>query len=543
MIKRIYPQIQGEIESGEDVLEEYSRDWSIFKINPSAVAFPKNSSDICTLVNWASLENKNGHRVSLTGRSAGTDMTGGPLNESLIVSFSRYTNKIISIGDKEATVQPGCYFRDFDKATLRKNLIYPAYPASRDLCALGGIVNNNSAGEKTLKYGKADKWVKSLRVVLSDGNEYEFRGFSGKDLEAVMARGDLFGRVHREIFRICTENKELLEKAKPKTTKNSAGYALWDVWDGRTLNLSKLIIGAQGTLGLVTEATLGLIIPPKHSRLAVIFMSDMKEIAKVVDICMKFKPESLESYDDSTLKVAMRYAPEMLSVIGAKNIVKLAYDFMPEIWRVIRHGMPKIVLLCEVAGEDEEEIKSDLDRLKANLSGEGFEVRLAATEEEAKKYWAIRRHSFALLTRHAGERKTAPFIDDVAVPYENLYQYLPALEETLKPYRKFFVYTVAGHVGDGNFHIIPLANLSDPKVRALIPRICEEVYRLTVEHGGTITAEHNDGLIRTPFLNIQYLPEVINLFEEVKRLFDPLSIFNPGKKVHGDIAYAMSHIK
>lgn len=207
-------------------------------------------------------------------------------------------------------------------------------------------------------------------------------------------------------------------------------------------------------------------------------------------------------------------------------------------------GMPKLVLIAEFTGDSQEEVNEKASLLKREVESK-FQIksRVCKSEAEVQKYWTIRRESFALLRQHVSGKHTAPFIDDICVRPEKMPEFLPKLNEILKKYENKMIYTIAGHAGNGNFHIIPLMNLADELQRAIIPKLSEEVYDLVVKFGGTITAEHNDGLIRTPYLEKQFGPEVIKLFAEVKNIFDPLNIFNPRKKVGGDLKYALDHIK
>lgn len=173
-----------------------------------------------------------------------------------------------------------------------------------------------------------------------------------------------------------------------------------------------------------------------------------------------------------------------------------------------------------------------------------FEIktRITTSEKDAQKYWLIRRESFNLLRKHVKGKKTAPFIDDLIVRPEYLPEFLPKLNAILDQYKNYMTYTIAGHPGDGNFHIIPLMDLSDSKSKQIIPELSEKVYDLVLDYHGSITAEHNDGLIRTPYLEKMYGPEVYKLFEKTKQIFDPKNIFNPRKKVGSDMNYAMEHI-
>ena len=171
------------------------------------------------------------------------------------------------------------------------------------------------------------------------------------------------------------------------------------------------------------------------------------------------------------------------------------------------------------------------------------QVRLIHTDAEAEKYWTIRRRSFALIHSHAKNKYAAAFVDDIIVKPEYMPEFLPEVNAVLDKYKSELIYTIAGHPGNGNFHIIPLMDLSDPKVRASIPKISDEIYDIVAKYKGSITAEHNDGLVRTPYLGKMYSKEILGLFAEVKEIFDPEGIFNPGKKTHANLKYAMHHMR
>ena len=202
-----------------------------------------------------------------------------------------------------------------------------------------------------------------------------------------------------------------------------------------------------------------------------------------------------------------------------------------------------MVMLVEFTGDDERELMDKIQKCRKEVSGKfGVQTGVTKSDADAGKYWIIRRESFNLLRKHVKGKKTAPFIDDMIVRPEFLPEFLPKLNAILDQYKNFMVYTIAGHPGDGNFHIIPLMDLSDAKSRQIIPELSEKVYNLVLEYHGSITAEHNDGLIRTPYLEKMYGPEIYKLFERTKQIFDPNNIFNPRKKVGTDMNYAMEHV-
>lgn len=539
---------KGDVSTDETTLNQYSEDASIFRIKPEIVVFPKNVEDIKGLVKFVAQIKKKDKKISLSPRAAGTDMTGGPLTESIVLSFTKYFNHIKEVKKEGeggyAVTEPGVYYRDFEKETLEQGLLYPPYPASRELCAMGGIVMNNSAGEKSLSYGEAKDYVTELKMVLSDGNEYALKPLSETELKKKIKLKTFEGRVYSQLWDLFKKNEKIIKAAEPKVSKNSSGYFLWYLWDGQVFDITKLLVGSQGTLGILTEAKLKLVKTKAHSRLVVIFLKDLKPLGDLVNDILEFKPETLECYDDKTLILAMKFLPSLIKSLIAKkhNLLKLFFQFLPDFWILLTFGIPKLVLLAEFTGDDENEVVNNSKLLLEKIRSLGLKTRMTQSQDEGEKYWTIRRESFNLLRQKVKNRHTAPFIDDVIVNPKDMPEFLPRLNALVGKYKELN-YTVAGHAGDGNFHIIPLADFKNPNLKNIIAKLSKEVYDLVREFGGSITAEHNDGLTRTPYLHEIYSPKILKLFETTKKIFDPQNIFNPGKKVKGDLEYALNHLK
>ena len=541
MVEELKKIIQGEVATDEKTLVEYSADASVFQVRPKVVVFPKDATDISALVKFVSSQKAHDPSLSLTARSAGTDMSGGPLNESIIVGFTKYMNRILGFEGDRVRVQPGMYYRDFATEAEAKDLLLPSYPASKDLAAMGGLINNNSGGELTLRWGKTNRYVEELKVVLADGNEYTLSKLTLNELNAKRRQEDFEGDIYRRVHDVLEKNYDVIQSARPNVTKNSAGYALWDVYNRDTFDLTQLFVGAQGTLGFVTEAKLRLITPPKHRRLAVLFLKDWKRVPELVNALLPLDPESMEVFDDATLKLALRFFPEIAKRTEGHNMFSLARQFIPEFFIGVRMlGLPKLVMLVEIAENDEAEADRKLEELHRETKKLKTIHRLVRTEEDAEKYWIIRRESFALLRKHVGDKRTAPFVDDFIVRPEFLPEVLPQILAILKRYK--IGATLAGHAGDGNFHIIPLMDLSKKSEQEKIPVVSGLVYDIVLKYEGSTTAEHNDGIIRTPYVEKMYGEEVYNIFKEIKDIFDPQNIFNPGKKVGGTMEYAVRHI-
>ncbi len=529
--------IKGDVADDADTLKKFSRDTSIFERMPSLVVSPKDTDDVSKLVKFVASAKSRGENISLTGRSAGTDMSGGPLTDGVVVSFTTYMNHMIEIGSDYAIAEPGMYYRDFEKETLAKTgMLLPSYPASREICALGGIVSNNSAGELTLRYGKTDRYVRELDVILSDGSKATLRPLSKTDLESKKNEQTLEGEIYRRVHDLIQNNWQEIRAATPRVSKNSAGYALWKVYDRESgiFDLTKLIVGSQGTLGLVTRMKLGLVKRKEHHAMLVMFLSDLKTLPEIVRRVLAQEPESFESYDDQTFKLAVRFLPQILKQLGLAKAIHLGLSFLPEVGMVLIGGVPKLILMAEFAEDTHELALKKAMVSRASLAELAIRTKLAAGEAATAKYWTMRRESFALLRKNLRGYYASPFIDDCVVDPDTLPHFLPELNALLSKYD--LIYTIAGHVGNGNFHIIPLMDLSKPEARKAILELTPKVYELVAKYHGSTTGEHNDGIIRTPFLNDMFSPKMLELFAETKHIFDPQNIFNPGKKVGGTIA-------
>lgn len=577
---------KGEVEDDVDTLEKYSHDASLLEVMPKVVVFPVDAEDVKNLVKWVGENQQKYPGLSITPRCAGTDMSGGAIGESIIMDFTKHMNKLIGgplpLEEEKVnnfstllhptggtfrhqnyppvpsyiTVQPGMFYRDFEKITLTKGLILPCYTASKSLNAVGGMYGNNSAGERTLKYGKTEDYIMSAKVVFSDGNEYLIEPLTESELKKKMGLGGAEGEIYRRIYKLINDNIEDIKHAKPNVHKNSAGYYIWNVMSDQkqenpltllqpsagtfrqqnfpVFDLNKLLVGSQGTLGIVTEITFKIIPNIKHSKLVAIFMNDLTPLGRLVDEILELNPETLEAYDDKTMKLAVKFFPDFLKNKGFIGMLKFMRNFLPEFFMMLGSlfggsGFPKLILLAEFAGADEKEVHEQCLKLEERIKHFKLKIHVTKNETEANKYWDIRRESFALLRKHVKGMRTAPFIDDIIVRPEFLPRFIPELNSILSKYK--LTYTIAGHAGDGNFHIIPLMDFKRTDTAQIIIELSDKVYDLVLRYHGSITAEHNDGLIRTPYLQKMYGEKIIKIFTEIKNIFDSQNIFNPGKKI------------
>lgn len=541
--------IRGEVEDAPEVLEHYSRDASLFVMRPEVVVHPRDREDVAALVRFVSEhqgdalgQSSSRCRLTLTPRAAGTDMSGGPLGNSIIVAVSTHLNHLLELTGRHAVVEPGMYFRDFDKETKKKNLELPSYTASREINTVGGMVANNSGGEKNLKYGKTARYVEELEVVLADGEPHILRNYQGEALIHKLGEKTFEGDLYRKVSALVRDNHATIEKKKPKVEKNSSGYALWDIGNGvESLNLARLMVGAQGTLGIITKVRFSLVSPKPYAAMVVLFVNKLSQLGELVPEVLRYEPDSFESYDDHTFSLAVKYFPEFAAQMKM-GLFALGLAFLPELWMTLTGGIPKLVLLIEFRGATQGEALAKAHQLVQEVAHNKTHVsyRIAKNEAAARKYWVVRRESFNLLRKKVRGKRTAPFIDDFVVPPATLPEFLPKLEKVMFHYD--LTYTVAGHVGDGNFHIIPLVDPKRGDTAHIIDELSHKVYDLVLSYGGSITGEHNDGLIRTPYVSKMFGADMYNLFKEVKKIFDPQNIFNPGKKVGTTFAEALRHL-
>ncbi len=534
--------LSGDVSMSDEDREKAARDTSLFYLKPQIVVYPKDKDDVKKLLAYVHEKRSRGTEVSVTMRAAGTCMTGGPLSKSIVADTTRYMNHVTNVTENEATAEPGVYYRYFEKETLKKGWLMPSYPASRELSAIGGIVSNNSGGEKTLTYGKTERYVKALDVVFANGESDILVPLWENKLSEKIEEQTESGRIHREMLSLVRENYDIIQKAKPSVSKNSSGYYLWNIYDKKTgtLDLSKLIVGSQGTLATVASATLTGIKPKTHTRMLVMFVPSTVHLGEIIPKLLEHKPETLESYDDNTFKIAIKFFRDIAIRMGG-NMFTLGLQFLPEFWMALTGGVPKIILMAEFASDTEEEVQTQVQTAYKDMLTFNLPLKMTHSEAEAKKYWTFRRESFNLLRSKLRGFRTAPTIDDIVVHPKDLPEFLPKLEEIFKKYPGL-IYTIAGHMGDANFHVIPLVDIHAQGIVDTLHKLMEEVYALVFSYQGSMSAEHNDGLLRTAYLPRMFSSEIIKLFEKTKDIFDPLRVLNPGKKVYGDKKFAWEHI-
>lgn len=512
----------------EKTKNAYSSDASIFRVVPEGVLYPKSSMDVMQLVR---LNAKQIKPHSLTVRAAGTCMSGGALNEGIIIDVTKYLNNIsnVDVQHKTITVESGMMFREIEKATALQGLMFPPYTSSKNICSIGGMLGNNSSGELSVRYGATIDWVESIDVVLSDGNLHTFGELTAEAFVQKQTLGGFEGTVYKVIAQLLEEKKEVIKTHTPLVPKNAAGYQLAKIYNEKkgTYNLARLFIGAQGTLGVITAATLRLVPVPQHRKIVAVAIHSIQKIGEVLHALRALHPESIETFDVYTYELAKTYHHE--------DALRIAY---------VCEGAP-LTLFIQVSEDTDEATYQKQQEVILTLHSFHLQVYVVSDPMVRESFFIVRRASFKMLMdQSVGSLRVAPCIEDTIVPIEKYSIFLGSLENILKEYP--YTYTYAGHIGDGSIRLVPLVDFSLPNAAEKIFELSERVYNLVLSLGGSISVDHNDGLMRTYYLEKQYGHEMMECFKTVKNLFDPHVMYNPGKKIPtstiGSKKYAIQNV-
>ncbi|MBI3335144.1 MAG: FAD-binding oxidoreductase [Candidatus Portnoybacteria bacterium] len=491
--------LKGEVKTDEESLRHYSADGSIFEVMPQAVVFPSGQGDLFNLVKFIREKKEAGMQVSLTARGKGTDLTGSPINEGIIVRFSGYFDKILEIGDDFVRVEPGIVYGDLQKELAKKGHWIPVNPASGEFCSVGGMAANNSGGTKSLKYGETRDYIRSLKVILEDGVEIK-----------TDQRPTTNDQRLQKLKSLIEDNRELITTHRPNVTKNASGYALYELLED--FDLTQLFIGSEGTLGLIKEITFKTVPKPEEEGVIVGYFDELQKAGEAVTKLLPFNPCALEMVD--------------------RHIIDIVRKLEPSITESIPEPSPAIILFCEFDGS-EEEVRAHIEKARPIMEEIATGVDFAFTPPKEEQLWQLRISSAKVIEHMQGIRRAVPLEIDAVVPPANFIHYI---EELSKIFNQFgFQFATWGHAGDGNLHIRPIIDITSLEERGRLAPLARTIYELVARLGGSASGEHGDGLLSTPFLHLTYGKKMLQLFTEVKGIFDPLNMFNPLKKVGASV--------
>lgn len=532
---------RGGLSSDKHVLERYSNDESIFTIKPQVVLQPKSQHDVEVAVKVLSRETLRFPSLSLTPRAAGTGLGGGSLTDSLMIDVCTHMHHIGDIEKNKdgitITCQPGAMWRDVEKKLKVHNVYIPSYPASKDICSIGGAVANNAAGPDSLRYGQTADWVQSLSITLYDGKTYVFKPINYNEYKTLIKKDNAHGHILKEVFELIEQNEKGISAAKPKTSKNTSGYALWDVLDvpvasfkkGKgTLNLCRLVCGSQGTIGIITSVTMRTEPINKQTHLVVVPVFDLEDAGRAIIKALEFDPINIELFDGLTFDLALKNPDFFKDRLGKLEYYQVLLSMYTTYHVRYSRKTPEFTLLVTLDAQTRKHSPKHLvEMLKKNG---GKKARLITNPVDKEMYWQIRRASYSLSKFQDPNKRPAAFLEDMVVPPKNMPKFFMEIKRLLKKYN--VTACVHGHGGNGHLHFYPLLDFENKTTPTLVMKMTEEFFATAIKHGGSLCGEHNDGIIRTPHLSKMFDAKTIELFKRVEHLFDPVDIFNPGKKVN-----------
>ncbi len=494
-----------ELLTDETTLNEHSRDVSVFQIVPRAVCYPKSALDIQSILAEHPEE-------TFTVRVGGTCMSGGSLTDGMVFNMSKYMNAIKIDPEKMiAEVECGAMLKSVLDQAAEFELMFAPYPSSRDICGVGGVIGNNASGEKSIRLGATIDNILGLEVVLADGTIIRTGAMesTGESMGSMIRQASL----KHELIKLRQKAGEELVERIGNVRKSASGYRL-EKFDGS--DLTPLFVGAQGTLGIATRALLKLVPIPKHLKLVVISIDAISELPFILKTVTRYNPEAVETFDINTFTYAKSQMP-----------IDTAFCD-----RFFAGGNVGLVVLVELSEETEELTEARALDLCSILVQSGIRVETVGDKLIYQAIWNVRRHSFAIMRDcNIAGHHAVPCIEDVIVPISEFDKFIPALITILESYG--IKYGFHGHIGEGSLRIVPVIDFqrSKEEVSSEIINLSREVFILIESLHGNISADHSDGIIRSPFVKEFYGDRIYGIFVQVKDLFDPKCKLNKGKKV------------
>jgi len=506
LFKALSSQIEGDVLDSDLSRSLYSSGASIYRIKPRAIVQPRSTNDLVATIRFAQE-----HKIPITARGGGTSRTGNELGEGIVVDFSKYLNQVIDFRAEEqwVRIQPGIVLAELNRYLEPYDLYFPIDPSTKDSATLGGMIANNSSGPHAVKYGTTRSQISSLELVLTSGEIVQTgpralpAGAGGK----CGAPQTLEDSLYRNIPVILKKYSKYMEPERPFTTKNSCGYHVWDLMEDGILDLTPLIVGSEGTLALVSEATLRLAPLPKETLSGFVYFDDLGKVGEATQQILATGPSMIEIMEKHILDLAREQKPELA-------------EFFPE--------NTEATLFIEFQEESEEKILEKFDSVRKVLledNGMAVSVVQARNKEDMANFTKVRSISGPILNRMKGPRRPIAFIEDAAVHVSRLPEYISGLRGL---FDKFDVKAaIYGHAGDGNLHTMAMLDLRQPEDVKIMLDLADAVFDLVLSLNGTVSGEHADGRLRTQYVARQY-PNLYHAMLEIKALFDPCGIMNPG---------------
>jgi len=508
--------VAGDVRCDDVFVQLYASDASVFEVKPLGVVRPRSTADVVACVQYAAEK-----QIPLHPRGAGTGTAGESLGPGLVVDFSRYLGRVKYTGEQSVRVQPGLIHERLNTHLRRTGRIFGPNPRTTGTTTMGGMLAVDGAGSHWLKYGSAGQHVVSMQVVLADGHVLEAGREpleDGASTDPDPRKRDLVNR----LVRLLADNRELIRAQQPATPVNRCGYHVLDVLQEGHLDLARLLTGSEGTLALTAEAVVATQPLPRYRGVVLLLFDSMERASRAVMEVLAHGPSACDLMDRRHLSLAREAEVRFDLLVPADT---------------------EAALLVEHDGDRQFELRQRVHALVDHVHRRrqlAFGTRQAFDAAEIELFWQLARRVTPMVFRTKVGARPVPFIEDVAVPPELLPEFLVRMQNLLK--RHQVIASTYAHAGQGQLHVHPLLNLALPEDVDKMQRLAEDVYEEVLSVGGTISAEHACGLSRTPFVRRQY-GELYEVFRQIKQVFDPQGILNPGRVVSEESAPLARHLR
>jgi FAD/FMN-containing dehydrogenase/Fe-S oxidoreductase len=504
-------QLAGDVRFDKIYRAMHSTDASVYQIMPLGVVAPRSTADVIQTVKLC-----HRHGASITARGGGTSQAGQAIGNGIQLNFSKYMDRVLQLDTaaKTVRVEPGIVLDELNAQLKPHGLHLPLDLSTANRATIGGMIANNSAGTRSIIYGKTLDYVEELKVVLADGSLVHMGPLEAAELQVKSTQQDHEGACYRVLQQLAAEHRDEIHRRYPKILRRVGGYNLDEfVPNDRPFNLARILVGSEGTLGLTVEATLRLVPLPKARALCTIEFTDILQAMAATPLILSHQPSAVELIDRFILDTT-RGKPQFESL----------RDFIV--------GDPGAVLIVEFFGASPDQLPQRIDRLQQDLRRQGFNgpIHRAFEDEAQGRIWELRQAALGLSMSQTGDAKSISFVEDTAVDPNHLHDYIARFQAVLAKYD-----TQAGfyaHASVGLLHIRPVVNMKTADGIEKFERIATEIAALVLEYGGALSGEHGDGLARAPFQERIFGPVLYQAFCQLKSGFDPDGLLNPGKIVN-----------
>jgi len=502
--------LKGDVRCDDVFTQLYASDASIYELRPAGVVRPRTVDDVVATVRYASENN-----LAIHARGAGSGLAGESLGRGLVMDFSRYFRRVVADEGDRVRVQAGVVHDSLNRFLARSGRLFGPDPAMRSVTTIGSVIAIDSGGSHWPRYGSARQHVEELQIVLADGSvhrvgRHSIHAFATAEPGESNADDLRLQNLVQSVAGLINRHQRTINERRPLSAVNRSGYRLDDVIQNGHLDLARLLVGAEGTLALVTEATVTVDPLPAYRGCALLLFESLDKAAHAVTTIAQLEPAACDLMDRRHLSLARETDVRYELLIPGETEAMLLIEFHADTRNELRDKLDHVV---------------DLIQFQAGLAAASY---VAEDEADFQLYWGLAQRFVPTLYRTQGASRPTPCVEDIAVPLEGLPIFLRHMQDVLK--RLQVTASMFGHAIQGQLHIRPFLDLSSTDDLRTMEELAAELYEQVWLLRGTISGEHGDGLSRTPFLAKQYGP-LVNVFRELKRIFDPQGLLNPGKKV------------